>query len=63
MKNIIRNIIRLFKIDIFVDKSIEREDYLKMSDNDYVAMRNTFILVPEKKYNYNSKKDLWLNKK
>ena len=52
MKNTFNNIITLFKPSILVDKSLERKDYLKMSFNDFKAMRKVSILVPEKKLSH-----------
>ena len=49
MENTFNNIITIFKPSILVDKSSERKDYLKMSFNDFKAMQNVSILVPEKK--------------
>ena len=49
------NIKKVFKQSILIDKRLDIQiDYLNMSFNDYKAMRNVSVLIPEKK---------WLHKK
>ena len=52
-KNTFNNIKTLLKPSILIDKSLEiQKDYLKMSFNDYKAMRNVSVLIPEKKWSH-----------
>ena len=50
-KNTFNNIKKVFKQSILIDRRLNIQiDYLKMSFNDYNAMRNVSVLIPEKNW-------------
>ena len=48
MKKTFLNKVKFLKENLITKRRLEREDYLKMSLNDYKDMRDITILLPEK---------------
>ena len=48
VKKTFLNMVTVFKDNLHAKKRLEREDYLKMSFNDYKSMRDIPLLLPEK---------------